>query len=75
MPLIFETPHGMEQTRKRRLKSSYAVDRMIGRFVDYYVAVSKANAQYLAEEKMIPPRKIAVIHNGCDVNRFDPALP
>jgi glycosyltransferase involved in cell wall biosynthesis len=73
IPLIFETPHVKELWRKGRLKSSYAVDRMIGRLVDHYVAVSKANAQYLIEEKMLPPGKIAVIHNGCDVDRFHPA--
>jgi glycosyltransferase involved in cell wall biosynthesis len=73
VPLIFETPHVREQWRTGRLKSSYVVDRMVGRLVDYYVAVSNANAQYLAEEKMVPPGKITVIHNGCDVKRFDPA--
>ncbi len=73
VPLVFETPHLKERWRKGRLKSSYAVDRMIGRLVDYYVAVSKANAQYLIEEKMLPPGKIVVIRNGCDVNRFNPA--
>ncbi len=73
VPLIFETPHVREQWRKGRLKSSYAVDRLIGRSVDYYIAVSTANARYLAEEKKLPPEKIAVIHNGCDLNRFDPA--
>lgn len=73
VPLILETPHVREQWRKGRLKSSYAIDRFIGRSVDYYIAVSKANAQYLAEEKKLPPRKIVVIRNGCDMSRFDPA--
>ena len=73
VPLTFETPHVREQWRKGRLKSSYAVDRMIGQCVDYYVAVSQANAQYLVEDKRLPSKKIVVIHNGCDVNRFDPA--
>jgi glycosyltransferase involved in cell wall biosynthesis len=73
VPLIFETPHVSERWRKGRLKSSYAVDRAVGRCVDRYVAVSNANAQYLVEEKRLPPAKIAVIHNGCDLTRFNPA--
>ena len=73
VPLICETPHVREQWRKGRLKSGYAVDRFIGGSVDYYIAVSMANARYLAEEKKLPPEKITVIHNGCDLNRFDPA--
>jgi glycosyltransferase involved in cell wall biosynthesis len=57
------------------LKSRFVVDRVIGNFVDYYIAVSEANARYLAEQKGLPRRKIAVIRNGSDLHRFDPSRP
>jgi glycosyltransferase involved in cell wall biosynthesis len=40
--------------------------------VQRYIAVSEANARYLTEQKRLPARKITVIHNGCDIERFDP---
>jgi glycosyltransferase involved in cell wall biosynthesis len=73
VPVILETPHLREHWRTGWFKSHFVVDRFAGRFVDYYVAVSEANARYLAEEKCLPQKKIMVIHNGCDVERFDPA--
>jgi glycosyltransferase involved in cell wall biosynthesis len=71
VPLIVETPHVREHWR-RGLKASFAVDRLAGRAVDLYVAVSEANARYLVEQKGLPPQKILVIYNGCDLKRFDP---
>jgi len=72
VPLIIETPHIREHWRRGWLKSRYTVDRLIGRFVDRYIAVSEANARYLTEEKGFPARKIVVVHNGCDLTRFQP---
>lgn len=72
VPVILETPHVRELWRRGWLKSSYFVDRFAARFVDHYVAVSEANARYLATEKRLPGKKIVVIQNGCDVNLFDP---
>jgi len=73
VPVILETPHVREQWRRGWLKSRFFVDRFAGRFVDYYIAVSDANARYLIEEKGLPPQKVVVIHNGSDLERFDPA--
>src|SRR5205814_10236086 len=73
VPVIIETPHVREQWRRGWVKSHFVAYRLAGRFVDYYVAVSEANARYLIEQKGLPARKIAVIHNGCDLGRFDPA--
>jgi glycosyltransferase involved in cell wall biosynthesis len=70
---IVETPHVREHWRRGQLKGRFVVDRFVGRFVDRYIAVSEANARYLVVEKRLPARKITVIHNGCDVERFDPA--
>jgi glycosyltransferase involved in cell wall biosynthesis len=73
VPVILETPHLSERWRRGWFKSRFVVDRFIGRFVGHYIAVSKANARYLSEEKGLPSRKIAVIHNGCDLARFAPS--
>lgn len=74
VPVVLETPHIRELWRQG-LKSRYFVDRLAGRFVDAYIAVSEANARYLTEVKGLPRRKIRVIHNGCDLDRFDPGRP
>ena len=63
----------MREYWRKGWKSSCAIDRLGGRFVDHYIAVSEANRKYLAEEKRLPAKKITVIHNGCDVEYFDPA--
>ena len=73
VPVIIETPHVRELWRRGLVKSHFVVDRLAGRFVDYYVAVSHANARYLVQQKGLPPDKITVIHNGCDLRQFDPA--
>ena len=75
VPVIVETPHVREEWRKGWLKSRFVVDRFAGRFVDYYIAVSEANARYLVEQKRLAAKKIAVIRNGCDLQRLDPAAP
>jgi glycosyltransferase involved in cell wall biosynthesis len=71
VPLIVETPHVRERWRRGRLKRSYVVDRLAARFVDRFIAVSRANARYLVEEKGLPAHKVVVVENGCDMRRFD----
>jgi len=68
VPVIVETPHVREHWR-RGLKSSYVVDRLAGRFVDRFIAVSRANARYLVGEKALPAHKVVVIENGSDLGR------
>jgi glycosyltransferase involved in cell wall biosynthesis len=72
VPVIVETPHLREAWRKGWLKGSFVLDRLVGHCVDYYIAVSEANARYLVDEKGLPSRKVVVIHNGIDLSRFDP---
>lgn len=74
VPVMVETPHVREYWRKG-WKASYVIDRVAGRFVDRYIAVSEANRKYLVEEKRLPANKVALIRNGCDVDRFDLAHP
>lgn len=71
VPVIIETPHIRELWR-HGWKSYYTVDRLAGRCVDRYIAVSEANARYLAEVKGLPRRKMVVIKPGAAIQRFDP---
>lgn len=73
VPVILETPHLSERWRRGWFKSRFIVDRVVGRLVDYYVAVSEANARYLSAEKGLPGKKIVIIRNGCDLARFVPS--
>lgn len=75
VPLIFETPHVREAWRRGMFKKTNAFDRMAGRFVDRYIAVSDANSRYLIEQKRLPAPKISVIPNGCDLRKFHPVVP
>jgi len=71
VPVIIETAHVREQWRSGWVKGNFAIDRLVGRFVDHYIAVSEANARYLVQEKRLPARKIHVIPNGCSVKRVE----
>ncbi len=73
VPVILETPH-LREVWRHGWKASYAIDRMVGRCVDRYIAVSKANAEYLVNAKRLPASKVTVVWNGCNLTRFDPAL-
>jgi len=72
VPAIIETPHLREAWRTTGWKASFVVDRTVGHLVDRYIAVSEANARYLVDEKGLRGGKVVVVHNGCDVERFDP---
>jgi glycosyltransferase involved in cell wall biosynthesis len=74
VPLIVETTHVRESWR-RGLKSYYFIDRLVARFVDRFVAVSKANAEFLIRQKGIPEAKVEVIQNGVDIRCFDASRP
>jgi len=77
IPAILETPHLRELWREGKgwLKGSFFIDRLIGRCVDGYIAVSKANGSYLRDVKKLPGRKIHVVQNGSDLKRFRPDHP
>lgn len=72
VPVSVETTHVRELWRKGWLKGSFVVDRAVSRGIDYFIAVSTAQRQYLIEEKGLPAKKIVVIHNGAAIGRFDP---
>jgi glycosyltransferase involved in cell wall biosynthesis len=66
--VILDTSHGREAWRQG-WKSSFLVDRLAHRCVDWTIAVSEANARFLVCEKHLAAEKIVVIHNGCDLAR------
>jgi glycosyltransferase involved in cell wall biosynthesis len=72
VPVTVETPHVREYWRKG-WKANFAIDRVAGRFVTQYIAVSEANRRYLVEEKELPAEKVVTILNGSDIERFDRA--
>jgi glycosyltransferase involved in cell wall biosynthesis len=71
VPAVLETTHVRELWRSG-WKSSFAIDRTVGKCVDAYIAVSEANARYLINEKRLPAGRVHVIRNGSDIRRFDP---
>lgn len=77
VPAILETPHLRELWREGKgwFKGSFFIDRLIGRCVDGYIAVSKANGSYLRDVKKLPANKIHVVQNGSDLRRFRPDHP
>jgi glycosyltransferase involved in cell wall biosynthesis len=70
VPMVIETPHVREHWRREGMKSRFVIDRLVGRCVNRYIAVSEANGRYLTEHKGLPAQKISVIHNGSDLKRF-----
>lgn len=74
VPVILETPHVAENWRKGWLSAGFNVDRVVGTMIDHYIAVSKANADYLVHQKRLPSTKITVIHNGTNLKKFNPSL-
>jgi glycosyltransferase involved in cell wall biosynthesis len=75
VPAIVETPHVNEGWRQGWLKSHFLIDRLVARTVDAFIAVSEANSRYLIEQKGLPARKVHVIRNGIDLERFHPGQP
>ncbi len=72
VPVTIETAHGCEPWRKGWLKSKYVVDRVAGLSVNRFIGVSSACARYLTDKKKIDGRKVYVIHNGCNLEKFNP---
>lgn len=59
--------------RTRRADGSASLglsDRLLGRLSNAVIAVSEGHADYLATEEGIDRRRLAVVHNGVDCDRF-----
>ena len=75
VPVTVETPHVAEMWRQGWLRGHFLIDRVAGRAVNRYIAVSEANARYLVDTKRLPSQKIQVIQNGCNLERFRTVQP
>lgn len=73
---IIETCHGREFWREgKRIKGNFWLDRQASRFVDRFIAVSRATERHLRESKRISGNKIIVIYNGRDLRSLVPPKP
>ena len=72
VPRVVETYHGREAWRQRGIKGSFAVDRIVSRWVDRVIAVSEAARDFLVNRKGISPGKITVVPNGRDLSAYLP---
>jgi len=50
-------------------------NRLLAPLTDAFIAVAEPHGRYLAEHEGCPARKVSVIPNGVDVERFHPRLP
>jgi len=60
---------------ERRGACRNLLTRIGSRWVDRFVCVSQAVADFAAQHERIPREKLTVIHNGVDLQRFSAALP
>lgn len=71
IPVVVDTAHLREAWRKG-IKRAYFIDRFFYQFVDKIIAVSEAVKKYLIEDKNIAGKKIEIIRNGVDLEKFKP---
>jgi len=50
-------------------------NRLLAPITDAFIAVARSHGRYLAEHEGCPPRKVCVIPNGVDVEKFHPRWP
>jgi len=50
-------------------------NRLIAPLTDAFIAVAKSHGEYLAQAEGCPARKVRVIPNGVDIDRFRPRTP
>lgn len=68
VPVIIANEHNVDSwknTAQRRM------DRMLARFTDRIIVVSRRVKEFYVEEVGIPEKKVEVIYNGVDLNRFE----
>jgi glycosyltransferase involved in cell wall biosynthesis len=71
VPIVIDHWHGFTRfNRKRRL-----ICRVLGRFTDLSIAVSRGVRDYLLEQVGPDPAKVRVVPNGVDVAAIDAARP
>lgn len=73
--VVIETCHVREAWRHRGFKASFAIDRLVGRSVDHFIAVSESVRDFVVLTKGYDRQKVRVIRNGRDLSAFRPAGP
>ena len=68
VPVVVHTKHGREYTDRSLLA---ALSRLGSRWTSVFVAVSEDAAKVARDLERVPARKIRVIHNGIDVDRYE----
>lgn len=71
VPVVVVTEHGTHSNFKNFFH--HGIDFMLSFFTKKLIAVSHAVEKYLRRYSMIPSRKITVIYNAVDFDRFDKA--
>lgn len=66
-PPILHTEHGKHYHARRRTRM---IGRLAGRFAAHFLAVSADIAAEVADHRIVPRRKLGVVPNGIDVDRF-----
>jgi glycosyltransferase involved in cell wall biosynthesis len=55
-----------------KTKWHYFLNRLLGRFIDYYIVVADRVGIVVSEKEKVPHLKITTIYNGVDVDNFQP---
>jgi len=64
---IVHTEHGQEYAHRRRTRW---LGRLAARAAMRFFCVSDDTARHVIEHRIVPRRKVRVIHNGIDIDRF-----
>jgi len=73
LPIQVASVHGMRGLPRKTQRR--IVNRVLRPSIDAVIALSAAHREYLVAEEEIDPRKVRVIHNGIDLERFRPDTP
>lgn len=60
---------------RRRHGWLLALDRLANRGTDQVIAVSQSTREFLVAKEHLPPRKVALIYNAVDLERYFPGSP
>ncbi|HRQ39350.1 MAG TPA: glycosyltransferase [Chloroflexota bacterium] len=71
-PLVISSERATHAWTKRLHNSTYfAIDRILARRTDVFIANAEAVRQFAISEKGLPPERMVVVYNGIDSTRFN----
>ncbi len=71
VPVLINHDHANDASRRDR-RILCAADRLTNRLSTHICAVSRSTREFLIKEEHIAPEKISLVHNGIDLDRFEP---